>query len=125
MNEDSLVPLLLGQIVVSLVFYVYGALCLQKMAQKTNSTPAWLAWIPVANIFLFLQVAGRPLWWFVLLLIPFVNLVISIILLLDLAKRMGKPAAVGLLMLIPLVNLVVLGWLAFSSSAPSAPVAAA
>lgn len=66
--------------------------------------PGWAAIIPIYNIFVFLQIVGRPLWWFILLLIPFVNIIIMIILMVDLAKKFGKGGgfAVGLILLPPI-----------------------
>jgi hypothetical protein len=51
--------------------------------------PGWAAIIPIYNTFVFLQVVGRPLWWFILLLIPFVNIVVGIIVINDLSKSFG------------------------------------
>src|SRR6266516_2542834 len=56
-----------------LAFYVYLALALQTIANKTGTPNAWLAWIPIGNLVLMLNVAKKPLWWFLLCLIPLVN----------------------------------------------------
>ena len=37
-----------------------------------------------------LDIAGKPAWWFLLLLIPFVNIVILILVLAGLAANFGK-----------------------------------
>ena len=50
---------------------------------------------PGHNTALMLEIAGRPLWWFFLTLIPLVNLVVFIVLRFDLAKRFGKGNAFG------------------------------
>ena len=34
------------------IFYIYYAICLMFIAKKTNTAPAWLAWIPIGNLFL-------------------------------------------------------------------------
>jgi len=96
------------------VFYVYFALALQTIAKKTNTQNAWLAWIPIANIILMLNIAKKPLWWIILCLIPFVNIVIAIIVWMAIAEARGKPSWWGILLLIPLVNLIVPGYLAWS-----------
>jgi hypothetical protein len=46
------------------------------------------------------QIAGKPLWWIILLLIPIVNLVIIILTYLAMAEARGKPAWMGLLCII-------------------------
>ncbi len=67
--------------------------------------PGWAALIPIYNTVVLLQIVGRPLWWIILILIPFVNIVISFILVFDLAKAYGKDAGFGILMLfLPIIG---------------------
>ncbi|MDD5073038.1 MAG: thioredoxin family protein [Candidatus Omnitrophica bacterium] len=40
-----------------LIFYIYYALCLQFIAAKTKTLNGWMAWVPVLNIFLVLNIA--------------------------------------------------------------------
>lgn len=101
-------------LLVFLGLYSYIAYCVQVMAQKTGTPDGWLAWVPIVNIFLMIRMAGKSYWWFLLLLVPLVNIVVSAILWMNVAVRRNKPGWVGLLMLIPLVNLIVPGYLAFS-----------
>jgi ABC-type Na+ efflux pump permease subunit len=100
--------------ILMVVFYVYMALALQTIAKKTNTENAWFAWIPILNVFLMLMIAKKPLWWFILLLIPFVNIVISIIVWMAMAEARGKPSWIGILMLIPVLNIIIPGYLAWS-----------
>lgn len=101
---------------VILVGYAYLAVCLMKIAQKTNTPNGWLAWIPIANIFLMLQIAGRSMWWIILFFIPIVSLVISIIIWMDICEKTGKERWLGILMIVPLANIILPGYLAFSKS---------
>jgi Family of unknown function (DUF5684) len=96
------------------VFYVYIALALQTIAQKTNTENAWLAWIPIANIFLMLNIAKKPVWWFILFLIPLVSFVMAIIVWMGIAEERGKPNWWGILLIVPGVGLIVPGYLAWS-----------
>lgn len=59
----------------------------------------WVAIIPIVNMFGLLKIVKRPLWWFLLLLIPFVNLIVGIILLNDLSKAFGKGIGMTLLLI--------------------------
>lgn len=107
--------------VVYVAIYIYIAYALYTMAKKTNTANAWMAWIPILDVYLMVKIAGKPGWWFILLLVPLLNVVIAIMLWYYIAERMGKPGWVGVLMIIPLVNLVIPGYLAFSKSpAPAA-----
>ncbi len=58
--------------------------------------PGWAAIVPIYNVIVMLEIAGRPLWWIVLFFIPLVNLVIAIILGIDIAKSFGKGAGFGI-----------------------------
>jgi hypothetical protein len=63
--------------------------------------PGWAAYVPFYNLYVLLQVVGRPGWWLVLYLVPVVNIVIAIIVWVDLARsfRRGAGFAVGLVLL--------------------------
>ncbi len=63
--------------------------------------PGWASIIPIYNVIVLLQVAGKPVWWIVLLLIPIANLVFAILVLAALANAFGKGAGyvVGLILL--------------------------
>lgn len=98
-----------------IIIYVYFAICLMMIANKTSTANSWFAWIPILNVFLMLMIAKKPLWWFILLLIPLVNIVIGIIVWMAVAEARGKPSWVGILMIVPFVNLIIPGYLAFSN----------
>ena len=100
--------------VLFLVMYVYHALALQTIATKTNTENPWLAWIPILNIILMLNIAKKPVWWILLFLIPLANIVIYVILWMGIAEARNKPNWWGILTIVPVVNLIVPGYLAWS-----------
>jgi hypothetical protein len=102
-----------GIVILWIAVYVFMALVLMALAKRTNTPKGWLAWIPIANVFLLLMIAKRPLWWFILLLIPFVNIIFAIIVWLDIIKLRGKPWWWIILLIIPFVNLIALAILAW------------
>lgn len=110
----GLVPLLL----IAGVVVVFIPLCVMFIADKTDTPNGWLAWVPIANTFLVLQIARKPLWWFVLLLIPGVNLIISLLVFMGLAAACGKPGWLGILMMLVIPTPFVLAYLAFSKGEP-------
>lgn len=95
-------------------FYVYMALALSTIAKKTNTENPWLAWIPIVNIVLMLNIAKKPIWWIILCFVPLVNIVIIIIVWMAIAEARGKPNWWGILMIVPFVNLIVPGYLAWA-----------
>ena len=56
----------------------------------------WKSIIPIWNILILLKIIGREWWWILLMLIPFVNIVIWIIVSLDLAKVFGRGTGFGI-----------------------------
>jgi hypothetical protein len=73
--------------------------------------PGWASLIPIYNGYVLLKVAGKPGWWIVLYLIPFIDIVIAILVYMELAKRFGKGGgfAAGLILL-PFIFWPILGF---------------
>lgn len=74
--------------------------------------PGWAAIIPIYNYYTVLKIVGRPWWWLLLMLIPFVNFVVSIIVAIDLAKSFGKDALYGIVLLwfFSVIGFLILGY---------------
>ncbi|MEZ6055242.1 MAG: DUF5684 domain-containing protein [Planctomycetaceae bacterium] len=73
--------------------------------------PGWASIIPIYNVIVLLEIVGRPIWWFLLLLIPIVGLIIAIVVTIDLAKSFGKGAGFGLLLIfLPFIGYPMLGF---------------
>jgi hypothetical protein len=81
--------------------------------------PGWAAIVPVYNTIVLLQIVRRPLWWFLLFVIPFVNIVVGIVVYYDLVKAFGR--GVGTLLLILLLPIIGLPMLAFGDAKYTAP----
>jgi hypothetical protein len=101
-------------LLLAIVAYVYFALALKTIAEKTNTENSWWAWIPIIQAVLMLNIARKPVWWILLFFIPFVNIVIAIIVWMAIAEARNKPSWWGILAIIPIANLVVPGYLAWS-----------
>ena len=73
--------------------------------------PGWAAIVPIYNILVLLKIVGKPMWWVVLFLIPFVNMIVALIIPFLLAKSFNKGGgfAIGLLFL-PFIFYPVLAW---------------
>ncbi|MBN3040284.1 MAG: hypothetical protein JW867_04085 [Candidatus Omnitrophica bacterium] len=103
--------------------YVYFAITLQIVAHKTNTSPAWLAWIPGANVFLMCAIAQRSIIWAVLILFLPITLIGAIpafimmfIVHMDIAVVCAKPKWLAILTIpiVPLGIFIYWGYLAFS-----------
>jgi uncharacterized protein DUF5684 len=91
---------------VGIVVLVYIAVIVFLIAAEWKvfvkaGQPGWAAIIPIYNLYIMLKIVGRPAWYIILFLIPFVNFIMLIIVMLDLAKSFGKTGgfAVGLILL--------------------------
>ena len=85
--------------------------------------PGWASIIPIYNWYILCKIVGRPGWWVILLLIPFVNFIIGIILCIDLAKSFGKGVGFGIgLILLGVIFFPILG---FGSAQYQGPAAGA
>ena len=100
--------------VIFIVGYIYWALATQTIAKKTNTENGWLAWIPIANLILWANIAKKPIWWGILCLVPIVNIVFMILLWMAIAEARNKPNWWGILLIVPVLNLIVPGYLAWS-----------
>jgi len=62
--------------IIGIAVYVFSSLALMTIAQKFNHPRPWLAWIPLADIALILQL-GKFHWaWTFLILIPFLGWIV-------------------------------------------------
>ncbi|HVX92698.1 MAG TPA: DUF5684 domain-containing protein [Candidatus Dojkabacteria bacterium] len=109
-------------LVFALVGYIYSGLTLMATAQKLNVPNAWLAWIPLANLYLMTQCAGLSPWTMLLILVPFVNFIYAVYVYMKISERRGFNQLLGLLILVPVANLIWMGVLAWGK--PSAATAA-
>jgi hypothetical protein len=92
----------IGSILIFAVFVAILAGC-WKMFEK-GGQPGWGCLIPFYNVYLILKLAGRPGWWLVLFLIPFVNFLIAAVVWIDVARAFGKSVlfGIGLWLLTPI-----------------------
>lgn len=73
--------------------------------------PGWASIVPIYNLIVLLQIAGKPTWWVLLMMIPIANLVIAIILTMAVAKNFGKSDGFGIgLLLLPMIFYPMLAW---------------
>jgi hypothetical protein len=123
-------------LIICAAVYVYSSLATMYLAKKIGTKNPWLAWIPVANLYLISQMAGMP-WWPILFLIgcfiPGIGALFAIALLVffyiwfwKIFEKVGKPGWWILLLLIPAVGqiiyLVLLGVAAWGKNgAPKQP----
>lgn len=99
-----------GAYIGGIIGYLIGAFALFGIFKKAGE-PTWQAFVPIWNTIVLLKVAGKPLWWIVLLLIPIVNIVILVLLYQGLSTAFGHGTGftVGLFFL-PIIFFYILGY---------------
>jgi len=125
MDEESvgILGVLFGGVFM-LVWFAVAALMiasLWKLYAKAGQ-PGWASIVPIYNIIILMNIVGRPVWWVVLMLIPFVGIIMAIIVFIDLAKSFGKDMgfAIGMILL----PFIFLPMLAFGDARYAGPSAA-
>ena len=98
-------------IIFSLVIGVLMIVALWKIFTKAGEA-GWKSIIPFLNTFVLFRIAGLNPWLFLLMLIPFVNLVVWIVVSLKLGERFGKGTAwtIFLLIIFSVIGYLILGF---------------
>ncbi len=107
-------------LIITIVMYIYFAIALMSIAKKTNTPNGWLAFIPIANVYLMTQIASLPAWYTLAILLPIIPLLGGLAMLVamvyfwwKIAEAINKPGWWGILIIIPVVNLVIVGMMAW------------
>jgi uncharacterized membrane protein YoaK (UPF0700 family) len=109
-----------ASLLVALAVMVLVFVSLWKIFEKAGK-PGWAGIVPIYNAIVLLEIVGRPLWWFILLLVPCVGFVVGILLCIDLAKAFGRSPAYGIGL--ALLSFIFFPMLAFSDARYVGPVA--
>ena len=90
--------LFVGVALFALAIVIFYGYCMGRIFRKAGR-PLWAGFIPVYNIYVWIEIVGRPTWWIILMLIPLVGTVIQVFLAIDLARSFGKDEVFGVLLL--------------------------
>lgn len=129
-------------LIISILSYLFPAIMLFLIARKTNTNLPWLAFIPIAQIILALNIARKPIWWILLFLLPvailpaslleaaiptggilplavllltvIVAIVATLLVCLGIARERGKSGIWGVLLFIPCTSPIALAYLGLS-----------
>lgn len=89
-----------GVIIIYLIIIVVMIASMWKIFVKAGYQ-GWEAIVPIYNIYILLKIVGKPTYWILLMLIPFVNIVFAVWTINMLSKSFGKDEGftAGLLLL--------------------------
>lgn len=94
--DGAVTAMLMFWTIFAVAITVVAIVAMWKMFTKAGK-PGWASIVPIYNVYVMLQIIGRPGWWLLLFFIPFVNIVIAVVIALDTAKAFGKDALFGIL----------------------------
>jgi hypothetical protein len=99
-----------------LLFLVYAAFFvliiagMWKMFEKAGQK-GWLAVIPILNTYVLTRIGGKEIVWFILFLIPCVNIIAVFVVSMGVARNFGKSDGYGIAMaLLPFIFFPLLGF---------------
>ncbi len=98
----------------TIVTFISAIIPIYILAKKTNTPKAWLAFIPIAQLYLFCKIGGKPGWWMLLMFIPIIQIFIFTFTWMGIAQVRNRPPWLGLFILVPVVNLIFPWYLALS-----------
>ncbi len=85
--------------VLLLLFYasiVLGTVAGMWAAFAKAGKPGWAAIVPIYNIVVLCEIAGKPAWWVLLCLLPCVNIVVLFLIFMNVAKAFGRDIGTAL-----------------------------
>ena len=96
--------------VIWLGFIIFCIAGIWKTFEKAGK-PGWAAIVPIYNVIVMLEIAGKPIWWIILYLIPVVNIIVAFMVMAAFARNFGKGTgfAIGLVFL-PFIFYPILGF---------------
>jgi hypothetical protein len=83
-----------------LAVFVVEIVAFWKVFEKAGQ-PGWACIVPIYNLIVMLKIAGKPLWWIIMFIIPGVNVVFLVWMTNMISKSFGKDEGftVGLVLL--------------------------
>lgn len=113
-NSKGLIAGVIGAFV---AVYLFFSFCCMLIVKKTGNQPGIMVWLPIVKMLPLIRAAGMPGWWFLLWLIPGINIVPAILWCFKIVETRGKSVLWAILLLLPVTNLLAFLYLAFSDGA--------
>ncbi|MFH1297639.1 MAG: signal peptidase I [Bacteroidota bacterium] len=98
-------------LILTILFFILSMVGLWAIFEKAGQK-GWIILIPFYNFYIWLRIIKKPLWWYIFLLIPFINVFVVLLMIVEIAKCFGKYGlrAQALAVLFPFAYLPYLGF---------------
>ena len=67
-----------GYVILTIVFTVFFLAGLWKIFEKAGEK-GWKAIVPFLNFYIWLKIIKKPLWWYIFILTPFINVFVILL----------------------------------------------
>lgn len=116
----TLGPIEMTLVLIVLGVYAFYGYCMGRLFEKAGK-PLWAGFVPIYNTVVMLEIAGKEMWWLLILLgVPFVpvigtvaSLVVWTLISIDFVKAYGKSSGYGVAL--GLLSIIMLPVLSFSN----------
>lgn len=97
--------------ILTILFFILSLVGLWKLFEKAG-TPGWVVLIPFYNFYIWLKIINKPLWWYIFILVPFINVFTIMLMIVELVKCYKKFGLIeqALSVLIPFFYLPYIGF---------------
>ncbi len=94
-----------------ILFFALSAAGVYRLFERAG-VEGWKALVPFYNFYIWLQIIKKPLWWYIFLLIPFINVFVIMLMVVELVKCYGKfgLGEQAASVIVPFIYLPWLGW---------------
>lgn len=92
-SGGGIIALFMMLVWLALVVFVIAGMW--KTFEKAGK-PGWASIIPIYNVIVLIEIAGKPIWWVLLFFIPLVNMIVAILVCIEVAKNFGQGAGFGI-----------------------------
>lgn len=106
--------LIAGVVGAFLAVYLCFSFCCMLIVKKTGNQPGILVWLPILKMLPLIRAAGMPGWWFLLWLVPGINIIPAVMWCFKIVETRGKSVVWAVMLLLPVTNLLAFLYLAFS-----------
>lgn len=76
-------------LILTILFFILSIAGLWAIFEKAGQK-GWTVLVPFYNFFIWLKIIKKPFWWYLFLLIPFINVFVILLMIVEIAKCFGK-----------------------------------
>ncbi|MFZ4399822.1 MAG: S26 family signal peptidase [Bacteroidales bacterium] len=75
--------------ILTILFFILSIIGLWKLFEKAGYQ-GWMVLVPFYNFYIWLQIIKKPLWWYIFIIIPFINVFTIMLMIVELVKCFKK-----------------------------------